>query len=139
MTRPDSPGPNRSVQISGTVTGGAVVVGDSNTVSVQVQQATLPEPGAVDIRAELQALQAVLASLNDPVASGVAQKLAEEAQKPEPSKDVIATTLETGLTYTKTLSGFAEAIDRLQPHVEATAGWLGKQGHKLLPLVGLVL
>jgi hypothetical protein len=139
MTTPDTPGDNRSVQIGGSVTGSAVVTGDSNTVSVQFQQASLPEPETVDIQAELQALRAILAGFDDPIANGVAQKLEQEAAKPEPDKSVVAKTLETGLAYAKDLAGFGDAIDQLRPHVEATAGWLGQHGHKLLPLVGLIL
>jgi hypothetical protein len=139
MTTPDTPGDNRSVQIGGSVTGSAVVTGDSNTVSVQFQQASLPEPETVDIQAELQALRAILAGFDDPIANGVAQKLEQEAAKPEPDKSVVAKTLETGLAYAKDLAGFGDAIDKLRPHVEATAGWLGQHGHKLLPLVGLIL
>ena len=136
--QPQNPS-GRSVQITGDLTGSAVVAGDGNTVSVQLQQVSLPEPDSVDIQAELKALQELLASLNDPIATGIAQKLEAEAAKPEPDKSVITTTLETGLTYAKSLSGFAEAIDKLRPRVEAVAGWLGKHGHKLLPLVGLAL
>ncbi|MFZ4677872.1 MAG: hypothetical protein ACOYM4_19640 [Nodosilinea sp.] len=139
MTTPDTPGDNRSVQIGGSVTGSAVVTGDGNTVSVQFQQASLPEPETVDIQAELQALRAILAGFDDPIANGVAQKLEQEAAKPEPDKSVVAKTLETGLAYAKDLAGFGDAIDQLRPHVEATAGWLGQHGHKLLPLVGLIL
>lgn len=139
MTSHETSGSKRSIQVSGDVTGSAMVVGDSNTVSVQFQQASLPQPETVDISAELNALQTILTSFNDPIATGVAQKLAQEAAKPEPDKDVVATTLETGLTYANTLSGFAEAVDKLRPHVEAAAGWLGKHGYKLLPLVGLAL
>ena len=139
MANNEPPNEDRSVHVGGSVTGSAVVTGDSNTVSVQFQQASLPEPETVDIQAELKALQTILASFDDPIATGVAQKLEQEAAKPEPDKDVIATTLETGLTYTKNLAGFAEAIDKLRPHVEATARWLGKHGYKLLPLVGLAL
>lgn len=139
MTANETPSSDRSVHAGGDVVGSAVVTGDSNTVLVHYQQATLPPADAVDIQAELKALQVILASFNDPVATGVAQKLEQEAQKPEPNKDVVATTLETGLTYAKSLSGFAEAIDQLRPHVESAAGWLGKHGYKLLPLVGLAL
>lgn len=139
MMANETPSSDRSVHVGGDLTGSAVVTGDSNTVSVHYQQAALPQPEAVDIQKELKALQAILTSFNDPVATGVAQKLEQEAQKPEPDKDVVATTLETGLTYAKSLSGFAEAIDQLRPHVESAAGWLGKHGHKLLPLVGLAL
>jgi len=139
MTAQESSGSNRSVQVGDSVSGNAVVTGDDNTVFVHFQQASLPQTETVDIAAELRALHTLLASFNDPIATGVAQKLEQEANKPEPDKDVVATTLETGLTYTKQLTGFAEAIDQLRPHVEAAAGWLGKQGYKLLPLVGLAL
>ncbi|NER82756.1 MAG: hypothetical protein F6K42_25015 [Leptolyngbya sp. SIO1D8] len=139
MTDPKISSSKRSVHISGSVTGSAVVTGDGNTVSVQFQKASLPLPEAVDIGAELKALQGILASFNDPIATGVAQKLEQEANKPEPDKSAIANTLETGLTYAKNLSGFAEAIDKLRPHVAATAGGLGQHGYKLLALVGLAL
>lgn len=130
---------DRSLHVGGNVTGSALVTGDSNTVSIQFQQASLPQPESVDIKAELRALQIILASLDDPITTGVSQKLEDEANKPKPDESAVATTLETGLNYAKHLSGFAEAIDKLRPHVEATAGWLGEHGYKLLPLVGLAL
>ncbi|WP_199324854.1 hypothetical protein [Phormidium sp. FACHB-1136] len=139
MTTPDTPGNNRSIQIGGSVTGSAVVTGDGNTVSVQFNQANLPAPETVNIQAELQALRDLLTQLDDPIVAGVAKKLEQEAAKPEPDKSVIAKTLETGLAYAQDLVGFGEAIDKLRPHVEATASWLGQHGHKLLPLVGLIL
>lgn len=139
MTTPDTPGNNRSVQIGGSVTGSAVVTGDGNTVSVQFNQANLPAPETVNIQAELQALRDLLTQLDDPIVAGVAKKLEQEAAKPEPDKSVIAKTLETGLTYARDLADFGDTIDRLRPHVEATASWLGQHGHKLLPLVGLIL
>lgn len=139
MTPSSTPGDNRSVQIGGSVTGSAVVTGDNNTVSVQFNQANLPAPETVNIQAELQALRDLLAQLDDPIVAGVAQKLEQEAAKPEPDKSVIAKTLETGLTYAKDLVDFGDTIDKLRPHVEATASWLGQHGHKLLPLVGLML
>jgi hypothetical protein len=139
MTTPDTPGDNRSVQIGGSVTGSPVVTGDSNTVSVQFQQASLPAPETVDIQAEIEALKEIFASLNNPTITGAAEELAQEVAKPEPDKEIIADALETGLKRIKKLADFGDAIDRLRPHVEATAGWLGQHGHKLLPLVGLVL
>jgi hypothetical protein len=139
MMTANTPGDNRSVSIGGNVTGSAVVTGDGNTVSVQFNQANLPAPETVNIQAELQALRDLLAQLDDPIVAGVAQKLEQEAAKPEPDKSVIAKTLETGLTYAKDLADFSDTIDKLRPHVEATASWLGQHGHKLLPLVGLIL
>ncbi|NET39876.1 MAG: hypothetical protein F6K19_49305 [Cyanothece sp. SIO1E1] len=139
MTANEIPGSDRSVHIDGDVIGSALVTGDNDTVSVQFQQASLPQPETVNIQSELNALQNILTNLNDPVTIGIAQKLEEEINKPDPDKSIVAITLETGLTYARSLSGFAEAIDKLRPHVEAAAGWLGKSGYKLLPLVGLAL
>jgi hypothetical protein len=100
---------------------------------------TLPTPEQVNIQAELNALAEVLTSLDDPITTGVALKLEEEAHKPSPDKSLVAKTLETGLNYAQNLQGFAEAIDKLRPHVQNAAGWLGEHGHKLLPLVGLAM
>lgn len=130
---------DRSIKVGNDAIGSALVSGDSNTVSIQFQQASLPQPELVDIQAELKALEVILASFNDPIANGVAQKLQQEASKTEPDKSIVASTLETGLTYAQNLSGFAEATDKLRPHVEAAAAWLGKHGYKLLALVGLAI
>lgn len=113
--------------------------GQGNTASIEFQQVTLPPPDRVNIQAELAALQAILAEFNRPVIDVVVGELLEEATKPAPDKSAIATTLETGLTYARNLQGFAEAIDKLRPHVQNAAGWLGEHGTKLLPLVGLML
>lgn len=139
MSAPKNLDSDRSVWVGGGLTGSAVVTGDHSTAFVQFQKASLPKPSDVNIHAELKALQAILAGFDDPISTGVSKKLEEEASKPEPDKSVVATTLETGLTYAQNLSGFTEAIGKLQPHVEAAAGWLGKHGYKLLPLVGLAL
>ena len=130
---------SRNISIGGDATGNVFQAGDGNTASIEFQQVTLPPPDRVNIQAELAALQAILAGLNDPVTTGIAAKLDAEAAKPAPDKSVVATTLETGLTYARNLQGFAEAIDKLRPHVQNAAGWLGEHGTKLLPLVGLVL
>ena len=130
---------SRNISVGGNATGNVFQSGDGNTASIEFQQVTLPPPDRVNIQAELAALQAILAGLNDPVTTGIAAKLDAEAAKPAPDKSVVATTLETGLTYARNLQGFAEAIDTLRPHVQNAAGWLGEHGTKLLPLVGLVL
>lgn len=135
MTANETQSSDHSVQVGGDIACSAVTTGDNNNISVQFQQMSLPESEKVNIRAELKALQAIFASFNDPIATGVAQKLGQEATKPEPDKSSVATTLETGLTYSQSLAGFTEAINRLRPHVEATAGWLGKHCHKLLLLL----
>lgn len=130
---------SRNIHVGGNATGNVFQTGDGNTASLEFQQVTLPPPEQVNIQAELNALAEVLTSLDDPITTGVALKLEEEAHKLNPDKSVVATTLETGLDYAQKLQGFAEAIDKLRPHVQNAAGWLGEHGHKLLPLVGLAL
>lgn len=102
---------SRNISIGGNATGNVFQTGDGNTASIEFQQVTLPPPDCVNIQAELAALQAILAGLNDPVTTGIAVKLDVEAAKPAPDKSAIAITLETGLTYARNLQGFAEAID----------------------------
>jgi uncharacterized protein YjbI with pentapeptide repeats len=130
---------SRNIHVGGNATGNVFQTGDRNTASLEFQQVTLPAPEQVNIQAELNALAEVLTSLDDPITTGVALKLEQEAHHPNPDKSVVAKTLETGLDYARNLQGFAEAIDKLRPHVQNAAGWLGEHGHKLLPLVGLAL
>lgn len=121
------------------VTGNNNVIGNNNRVSIKVEQANLPQPEAVNIKEELAALKMIFDGFNDPVTTAVAKTLEQEAEKEKPDADTVSSFLEIGLEKVRKLSDFANAIDSLRPHVEATAGWLGKHGHKLLPLVGLVI
>ncbi|MBP0027028.1 hypothetical protein [Roseofilum sp. Guam] len=140
MNEPKAPEQNRSISIGGDVTGSSIVTGDGGQSKVQFQQAPLPKPETVNIIfSELKAIEEIFTNFNDPIATGVAQKLASEAEKPESDPTIVAETLDTGLNYIQKLSAFAENVNQLQPHVKATANWLGEHGHKLLPLVGLGL
>jgi len=126
----------------GDMSGSAFTIGNQNEVSIQFQKASVPDPETIDIQAELQAFKTLLLDLNqdqnDPVVAGAIQKIEQESQKEQPDKNVVGKALKTGLEYAEDLNGFANSIDKLRPHVEAVAGWLGKHGHKLLPLVGLM-
>lgn len=128
---------SRHITIGGDAIGSAITAGDGNTTEVHYQAVPLPQPTEVNIQVELQALGEILATLNDPVTTGIAHKLEAAAHTPNPDKTMVATTLETGLSYATSLQGFAEAIDALKPHVQNAAGWLGQYGQGLLPLVGL--
>lgn len=138
----NSPNQNRSVSIGGSVTGSAIVTGDSNTVSVQFQQAALPQPESVNIQAELNALHELLSQLQSPDKRKIENALddaKEELKKPEPNKDEVGQALDRALNYAQKANGFAEALDKLRPHVEKAASWLGEHWYKLLPLVGLTV
>ena len=137
MTNFNKTGQSQSITAGGDMIG--VAMGNENTISVDIRKASLPEAGDVNIQNELNRLQEILASLDDPITIGVAQKIKTEASKSQPDKSTVEKTLEMGLNYATDLAGFAEAIEKLRPHVEATASWLGKNGYKLLPLVGLAI
>ncbi|MEM9806389.1 MAG: hypothetical protein AAF959_14020 [Cyanobacteria bacterium P01_D01_bin.56] len=61
------PTSERSVRVNGSVIGSAFITGNNNTVSIQFQQASLTPAQAVDIQAELKALQDLLISFNNPI------------------------------------------------------------------------
>ncbi|GBC62400.1 CHAT domain-containing protein [Desulfonema ishimotonii] len=133
---------NRSVSVGGNVTGSAIVTGDSNTVTVNYEKANVPPPETVDIAAELAALKAALAEIQ--VTDKDRRKLdnaiedAEvEVRETEPDRDEVGSALERALKYAEKAEGFASQIEKLRPHVERAAGWLGINWHNLLPIVGL--
>lgn len=133
---------NSSVSVGGSVIGGSVASGDNNTVSVHYQQATLPAVESVDIRAELRALHEILSQLQSDDKRKIKNALEdaeEELKKPEPDKDEVGQALDRALGYAEKANGFAEAIDKLRPHVEKSAAWLGENWYKLLTVVGLAI
>lgn len=141
MTSADS-SQDRSASIGRDAIGSIIQTGDYNAASVQLQQVNLPQPESVNIQAELAALKAVLSPLETPDRRKIENAIVdaeEELKKPEPDKDEVGQALERALNYATTANGFAEAIDKLRPHVEKTAGWLGENWHKILAAVGLAV
>lgn len=142
MSESQPPSQNRSVSIGGNVTGGAVTTGDSNTVSVQYQQAALPSPDSVDMQAELKALREALANLQTLDRRKIDNALDEaedELKKPQPDKDEVGKAVDRALDYAKKADGFTEAIEKIKPRVEKAAAWLGENWHKILSVVGLIV
>lgn len=133
---------DRSVSIGGGVSGSAIVTGDQNTVSVTYTKTTLPPAESVDMRSELAELRKALAALQSPDAGKIQRALddaEEEAAKPEPDKDEIGAALERAIGYAEKADGFAQAVEKLAPHVKNAAAWLGKNWSKILAFVGLAI
>lgn len=131
---------NRSVSIKGCVTSSAVVTGDQNTVSVSMTNISLPAPQAVDISAEINAIREVLAHLQSTDRSKIDNALEDaeaELAKKEPDKDELGQALNRALKYAQKAGGFAEAVEKLMPHVKNVAGWLGERWYDILSFVGL--
>lgn len=142
MSENPQPSQNRSVSGIGNVTGSAIVTGDSNTVSVQYQQAALPPLESVDMAAELKALREALATLQTTDRRKIDNALDEaedELQKPQPDKNEVGKAVDRALDYAKKADGFTEAIEKIKPRVEKAAAWLGENWYKLLGVVNLVV
>jgi len=131
---------NRSVSVNGSMTGSVIQTGDGNTASVQFQPAALPQPQTVDMVSVLEALQPILMQLDTPDSRKIVNAVddaKEELKKSQPDKDEVGKALDRAMTYAQKANGFAEAIDKLRPHVEKAAAWLGGNWYKLLTLVHL--
>jgi hypothetical protein len=142
ITLPSGPMSDRSVHIDGDIVGSIVQTGDGNATSMSFRQGSLPQPGTVDISTEIAALRRLLIQLESDDKRKIENALEDaedELQKSEPDKDEIGQALDRALKYAKKANGFAEAIDKLRPHVEKTASWLGENWYKLLSLVKLTI
>ena len=121
------------------VTGSSIVTGD-HTVTTTTQ-VPLPPADQVDVKAELAALRAVLATLQKVPDRGkldrAIEDAVEESAKAEPDKEEVGGALERAVKYAKAADDFADHADKLLPRLAALASWLGPVGHGLLSLLGL--
>src|SRR4051812_45868427 len=102
MSKAPEKGESNAVTIQGSVTGGAVVAGSRNTVTVTYTKTALPPPESVDIKAALAAIQAALAALESPHQTKINNAVSEakdEADKPAPDKSEVGKALERALEY----------------------------------------
>jgi len=130
---------SRSVRIGGDVSRSNIVVGDHSTATYHEGG---DAPGSdVDVRAELAAIREVLASLEAPERerAKIDHALDEaeaDAAEAEPDRDEVGDALDRAVKYASKTAGFADAIDRLRPHLKNVAGWLGTYGPHLARALG---
>jgi hypothetical protein len=137
---------DRSVSIGRDAVGNVITTGDRNRVEAEIEasltKTPLPPAGAVDIAKELAQIRAVLERLGGEQAGKIGRALddaEEEASKPQPNKAEVGDALGRALKTAQSVSGFAEVVAKLAPHVASAVGWLGAYGHPLLPTVGLTV
>ena len=133
---------DRSVKVSGDVTGSVIQTGDRNQATVTYKKTTLPAPEAVDIEHEIAALRGLLAELaggNKALIDNALGEVDLHLAKAEPERDRVGQALERELDYASKTEAFAERIDKLAPHVKNTCAWLGQNWHKLLGIVGFAV
>ncbi len=133
---------SRSVSIGGDAVANVIQTGDGNVATLTYQKVVLPPPESVDIAAELQALEQILARLATPDQRKIANAVAdakEEIAKPNPDKNEVGKALERALDYAKKGNEFSGIVEQLAPRIANAAAWLGQNWYKLLGLVGLVI
>jgi hypothetical protein len=134
-------GDNRSVTARD-ITGSSVVTGDNNQISTSMRQYTLPPPETVDVKAELAALQELVAKLNlreRGKFDRAVQDAVEETGKSEPDKGEVAAALERIVKYAKAADDFDGHVSKLLPHIAALGSWLGTAGRALLTAIGIAI
>jgi hypothetical protein len=122
-----------SVNVSGNVTGSAIVAGNDAFV---FQQST--QDAAISVTNELQAIGDLLQSLSTEPQANITTAIdgaAIESAKPQPNKEAVGNALECAIKYAKQTERFASIIDRLGPHVAAVANWLGVGWSSLMGLL----
>ena len=135
-------GDNRSVTARD-ITGSSVVTGDHNTVTTTMRQVAAPPADQVDVKAELAALQKLLAELKNVPDRGrldrAMQDAAEETGKPEPDKEWVGNALERVAKSAKAASDFSENAEKIVPRLVALGSWLGPAGRALLNALGVAI
>jgi hypothetical protein len=130
-------GDNRSVTARD-ITGGSVVTGDQNIVTT-----TMKQVDKVDVKAELAALQDLLAELKNVPDRGrldrAMQDAVEETAKPEPDKAAVGNALERVTRGAKAAGDFAENAEKIVPRLVALGSWLGPAGRALLNSLGVAI
>lgn len=129
-----------SISIGGNVTSSAIQTGDHNFANVQFQSISLPPPENIDIQAEFNALDEILAKLETSDRRKIDNAFAdaqEELNKLQPDKNEVGKALDRVLYYAKKAEGFSYVVEKLKPHLTKATAWLGENWHKLLGTVSL--
>ena len=135
-------GDNRSVTARD-ITGSSVVTGDNNTVTTTLRQVATPPADKVDAKAELAALQELLAQLKNVPNRGrldrAMQDAVEETAKPAPDKAEVGNALERVAKCAKAADDFTENAEKIVPRLVALGSWLGPAGRAVLNALGVAI
>ena len=129
----------RSIRVGRSANNSNLIAGDFNKITAK-QKVTPPAADTVDILAEIVALRAALSSTASDDAVKIRNAVDEaedEARRPKPNKDEVATALSRAINYAQKAEGFAEEANKLIPHIIKVAGWLGVAGTAVLASFGL--
>ena len=117
---------------------GAFATGAGSTATATITETTAPDP-SVNIQAELEALQHILAALPalDPKALTRLDEARQEAAKPDPNRGEVGQLIAQATEYASGAAGFADAAEHLTPHLQQVASWLGNSWPHWASSIGL--
>jgi hypothetical protein len=135
-------GDNRSVTARD-ITGSSIVTGDNNTVTTAMRQGVPPPADKVDAKAELAALQELLAQLKNVPDRGrldrAMQDAVEETARPAPDKAEVGNALERVAKCAKAAGDFTENAEKIVPRLVALGSWLGPAGRAVLNVLAVAI
>ena len=117
---------------------GAFATGDRATATATITETVAPDPN-VDIAATLATLRDILAAV-----PGIEKKALtrldearQEATKAEPKREEVKSLVAQAAGYARDTAGFAEAVEKLRPHLQQVAAWVGTTWQSWVPMLGL--
>jgi hypothetical protein len=114
------------------------IIDQSPGATISVSQ--LPKPADVDIRKELSELRDILLTLSvgdrHQNLEAALTEAVNEAERPNPDRDVIGNATDRALKFAKKADDFSERLEHVVPRIMQIAGWLGNNWYKILSLVG---
>ena len=113
---------------------GAFATGAGAVATATFTEAAPPDP-TIDIRAAIAALRDELAQMPgiERKALNRLDEAQDEAVKPEPKREEVKNLVAQATSYASQATGFAEAAEKLKPHIVQIAGWLGTAWQLLAP------
>jgi hypothetical protein len=117
---------------------GAFATGDFARATATLSETTAPDAN-VNISAALAALREVLAGVPGIEAKALTRldEARDEAAKPKPKRDEVKNLVAQATRYARDAAGFAEASEKLKPHLQQVAAWLGSTWQSWAPALGL--
>jgi hypothetical protein len=115
---------------------GAFAIGAGSVATMS--ETIAPDPN-VNIMAALAALRDIMNNVPG-IEKKVLTRLDEaqdEAAKPAPKRDEVKSLVAQATNYARDAAGFAEAAERLNPHLRQIAAWVGSTWQSWAPTLGL--
>jgi hypothetical protein len=117
---------------------GAFATGERATATATITETVAPDPN-VNIAAALAALRDILASVPGIETKALTRldEARQEAARPAPKREEVKSLVAQAAGYARDATGFAEAAEKLKPHLQQVAAWLGSTWQSWAPALGL--